>query len=190
MDKRHWHQNFSDKFIIGGLLVGFAGIILLFQGKGTLNLHNRQQLLGFIVLVSGSIVWAAGSLYTKYTFTQGSTLIKASIQMMAAGIAGFVFSFIAGEEPGFAWGGITGSSIYAMLYLIFIGSLIGYIAYVWLLAVRPPSLVGTYAYVNPMVAIFLGWLIAGERITVQQVLALLVILAGVLLVNFSKYRKG
>jgi len=189
LDKRNWRKNFTDKFIITGLLIGFAGILLLFEGKGSLNLHNRQQLLGFIVLLAGTVMWAVGSIYAKYTVTMGSTLVKASIQMMAAGVAGFIFSFMAGEEPRFVWGTITGSSIYAMLYLVFIGSLIGYIAYIWLLSVRPPSLVGTYAYVNPVVAIFLGWLIAGERITTQQVLALFVILGGVLLVNMSKYKK-
>ena len=190
LDKRNWKQNFSSKSIIGGLLVGFAGIVLLFQGKGSLNLHNSKQLAGFVVLLAGSIVWAAGSLYAKYSVSQGSTLVKAAIQMMAAGVAGFIFSFITGEEPGFDWGGITASSIYAMLYLVFIGSLIGYIAYIWLLSVRPPSIVGTYAYANPAVAIFLGWLIAGEKITLQQVLALAVILCGVLLVNLAKYKKG
>jgi len=190
LDKRNWKQNFSNKSIIGGLLVGFIGIVLLFQGKGSLNLHNKQQLLGFVVLLAGSIIWAAGSLYSKYAVSEGSTLVKAAIQMMAAGVAGFILSFVAGEEPGFVWGGITNSSIYAMLYLVFMGSLIGYIAYIWLLSVRPPSLVGTYAYVNPAVAIFLGWLIAGEKITIQQVLALGVILCGVLLVNFSKYKKA
>jgi drug/metabolite transporter (DMT)-like permease len=115
--------------------------------------------------------------------------MKASIQMMAAGAAGFIASFIAGEQHGFSWGSVTASSIYAMLYLIFIGSLIGYIAYIWLLSVRPPALVGTYAYVNPAVAIFLGWLLDAEKITTQQILALFVILMGVLLVNLSKYRK-
>ena len=187
LDKRNWKQNFNDKFIISGILIGFAGIILLFQGKGSINLHNRQQLLGFIVLAVGSVLWAAGSLYSKYSVSQGSTLFKASIQMMAAGIAGFICSVIANERQSFEWGSVTNSSIYAMLYLIFIGSLIGYIAYIWLLSVRPPSMVGTYAYVNPAVAIFLGWLIAHETITIQQVLALVVILAGVLMVNLSKY---
>ena len=189
LDKKHWHQNFKDKFIIIGLLVGFGGIVLLFEGKGSLDLHNKYQLLGFIVLLFGSFIWSAGSLYTKYTVTEGSTLIKASIQMMAAGAAGFIVSFIAGEEYGFVWSTITASSIYAMLYLVFIGSLIGYIAYIWLLGVRSAALVGTYAYVNPAVAIFLGWLLDHEKISIQQILALLVILSGVLLVNFSKYKK-
>ena len=76
-----------------------------------------------------------------------------------------------------------------MLYLVFIGSLVGYIAYIWLLSVRPPALVGTYAYVNPVVAVFLGWLLHNETILFRQILALLVILGGVLLVNLSKYKK-
>jgi len=189
LDKKHWRQNFSNKFIIIGLIIGFAGIILLFEGKGSLDLHNKTHMLGFTVLLVGSLIWCAGSLYAKYTHTEGSTLIKAAIQMMAAGIAGFITSLLVGEEHSFTWGCVTSSSIYAMLYLIFIGSLIGYIAYIWLLAVRPPAIVGTYAYVNPAVAIFLGWLIADEKITMQQIIALVVILGGVLLVNLSKYRK-
>ncbi|HWB28334.1 MAG TPA: EamA family transporter [Chitinophagaceae bacterium] len=190
MDKKHWRQNFADKFIVTGLVIGFAGIIFLFEGKGSLNLQSSSQLAGFIVLVVGSLFWAGGSLYAKYAHAEGSTLMKAAVQMMAAGIAAFVAALIAGETHGFAWSNVTASSIYAMLYLVFIGSLIGYIAYIWLLGVRPPALVGTYAYVNPVVAVFLGWLLDNETITMQQIIALLVILAGVLLVNFSKYRKG
>lgn len=189
LDKKHWRQNFSDKFIIIGLLIGFTGIIFLFEGKGSLDLGNKEQLIAFIVLVVGSLIWAAGSLYTKYTKTEGSTLMKASIQMMAAGLAAGIVSFAVGEGHGFVWSSVTTSSIYAMLYLVFIGSLIGYIAYIWLLGVRPPALVGTYAYVNPAVAIFLGWLIADEKISVQQIIALVIILGGVLLVNLSKYKK-
>ena len=190
MDKQHWHENLTDKFIVTGLLVGFGGIILLFEGKGSLDLHNAKQLGGFLVLLFGSLFWAGGSLYTKYAVIQGSTLMKAAVQMLAAGVAGFTAALIAGEQHGFVWGSITTQSIYAMAYLVFIGSLIGYIAYIWLLSVRPPALVGTYAYVNPVVAVFLGWLLDNEKITTQQILALAVILAGVLLVNLSKYKKA
>ncbi|HVX49259.1 MAG TPA: EamA family transporter [Chitinophagaceae bacterium] len=189
LDKKHLKQNFADKFIVTGLIVGFAGIIFLFDGKSTLDLGNTSQLAGFIVLLIGSLVWAGGSLYAKYADIKGSTLMKAAIQMLAAGLAAFIASLIAGETKNFVWGAVTASSIYAMLYLVFIGSLIGYIAYIWLLSVRPPALVGTYAYVNPVVAVFLGWLLDNEIITMQQIIALLVILAGVLLVNFSKYKK-
>jgi drug/metabolite transporter (DMT)-like permease len=190
LDKKYWTQNFSDKFIIIGLLIGFAGIILLFSGKGTIDLlHNEMQLISFVALLIGSILWSVGSFFSKYVHTSGSTSMKASIQMMAAGIAAFVTSFIAGEYHHFEFSQITSQSFYAILYLIFFGSLIGYIAYIWLLSVRPASIVGTYAYVNPAVAMFLGWLIAGENISLTQIIALFVILSGVLLVNFSKYKK-
>ena len=189
LDKKHWEINFSDKFIIAGLVIGFIGIILLFDGKTVLDLHNKSQSIAFIVLLTGSMLWGAGSLYSKYSTTNGSTSIKASIQMMAAGIAGFITSLIAGEQHHFTFGQVTTSSVYAMLYLIFFGSLIGYIAYIWLLDVRSAALVGTYAYVNPVVAMFLGWLIGGESISLIQILALMVILSGVLLVNLSKYKR-
>ncbi len=190
LDKKNWQQNFSDKFIIMGLLIGFAGIILLFSGKGSVDLqHNQTQRFAFIVLVIGSMLWAIGSLHSKYAVTTGSTSMKASIQMMAAGVAGFIASFIAGEYHYFTFSQVTSASLYAMLYLIFMGSLVGYISYIWLLSVRPASIVGTYAYVNPTVAMFLGWLIAGETISSLQIIALFVILSGVLLVNFSKYKK-
>lgn len=190
MDKAHWRENFTDKFIITGLLVGFAGILLLFRGKGSLNLGDKWQFIGFLVLFIGSIFWAGGSLYAKYAAIEGSTTMKAAVQMMSAGVAGFIAALIAGEQHGFVWGNITAESLYAMAYLVFIGSLVGYIAYIWLLSVRPPALVGTYAYVNPVVAVFLGWLLHDEIISTQQIMALAVILCGVLLVNLSKYKKG
>lgn len=190
MDKRHWRENFTDKFIVIGLLVGFAGILLLFRGKGSLNLGDKYQLLGFLVLFIGSLFWAGGSLYAKYSVVEGSTTMKAAVQMMSAGAAAFIAALIAGEQHGFIWGNITAESIYAMSYLVLVGSLVGYIAYIWLLSVRPPALVGTYAYVNPVVAVFLGWLLHDEVITTSQILALIVILLGVLLVNLSKYKKA
>ena len=189
LDKKHWKENFSSKFILIGLLIGFTGILLLFNGQGAINLHSKVRLVAFIVLFTGSMLWSAGSLYSKYTTTNGNTTIKASIQMMAAGVTGFIAALIAGEEHYFVWGNVTTSSINAMLYLILFGSLVGYIAYIWLLDVRPAALVGTYAYVNPAVAIFLGWLIDNEVISVMQVIALIIILSGVLLINFPKYKK-
>lgn len=188
LDKKKWRANFSDKFIIIGLLIGFAGILLLFNGKGAISLQNKTQLIAFFVLLTGSMLWGAGSLYSKYATSNGSTTFKASIQMMAAGVAGYITAFIAGEQDHFVLANVTASSVYAMLYLITFGSLVGYIAYIWLLDVRPAAVVGTYAYVNPAVAIFLGWLLDGESISSTQITALIIILSGVLLVNLSRYK--
>ena len=190
LDKREWSLYFSNKWIIIGLLVGFIGVLLLFIGKGTVNFTgNRMQLFSFLILTAGSISWAIGSLYSKYQATEGTTAMKAAIQMMSAGIVSFLLAVIANEYMGFNPSMVTRESIKAILYLISFGSLIGYISYIWLLSVRPPSLVGTYAYVNPVVAVFLGWLIAREKISSQQIIALCVILTGVIMVNLSKENK-
>jgi drug/metabolite transporter (DMT)-like permease len=190
LDKRNWKHNFSDKFTILGLLVGFGGIILLFNGKASFNLHHKAQLIAVAVVLIGGFSWAAGSLYSKYSGAEGSTIMLASIQMMAAGLAGIITSCITGEAFHFVWSNVSMNSIYAILYLITFGSLIGYIAYIWLLKVRPPAIVGTYAYVNPVVAMILGLLLNNEMIGGTQVAALVIILSGVLLVNLSKYTKA
>lgn len=187
LDKHQWKYHFANKQIIIGLLIGFAGVLSLFAGKSRVDFYSdKMKLISFFVLVLGSICWVIGSLYSKYQPSNGSTGMKASIQMMAAGIVSLITGIGSGELQQFAWSGISTESMLAVLYLISFGSLIGYMSFVWLMSVRPPSLVGTYAYVNPVVAVFLGWLIAHEQITWHQVLALAIILAGVIIVNLSK----
>jgi drug/metabolite transporter (DMT)-like permease len=188
IDKRQWKFHFSNKWIILGLLIGFAGVLLLFADKKMIGFSgDKMKLVSFFVMIGGSISWAIGSLFSKYRKVDGTPAMKAAIQMMAAGIVFFIVSLATQENV--IWSKISLSSILGLLYLVVMGSLIGYIAYIWLLGVRPPSLVGTYAYVNPIVAVFLGWLLVNEQITKQQIIALVVILAGVLLVNFPKDKR-
>ena len=190
LDKRQWHFHFSNKLIILGLIIGFAGVMMLFAGKGSIGITgSRTKIISFFVLIFGSISWAIGSLYSKYKKTDGSTVVKAAIQMLVAGLSAFVAGFISNEQKGFVLSQVSLTSLLAVIYLITLGSLVAYMAYIWLLSVRPPSLVGTYAYVNPVVAVFLGWLLAGEAITTQQIIALSIILVGVLLVNFPREKK-
>jgi len=187
IDKHQWKFHFSNKWIITGLLIGFGGVLMLFVDKKTISFSgDKMKVISFFVMILGTISWAIGSLYSKYKKVEGSTGMKASIQMMAAGLVSILVGLIIGEHYRVIWSNISWGSVLALLYLIVMGSLIGYMAYIWLLSVRPPSLVGTYAYVNPVVAVFLGWLIVHEEITRQQVIALVIILSGVLLVNFSK----
>jgi drug/metabolite transporter (DMT)-like permease len=186
LDKKQWKYHFANKKIIIGLLIGFAGVLSLFAGKGSLGFHaDKMKIISFFVLITGSISWAIGSLYSKYQPSAGSTGMKASIQMMAAGSVSLLVGIASGELHGFSLQQVSTQAILAVLYLISFGSLIGYMSFAWLLSVRPPALVGTYAYVNPVVAVFLGWLFAHEQITWHQVLALIIILAGVIIVNFS-----
>ena len=191
LDKRQWRFHFSNKLIIVGLLIGFAGVMMLFAGKGSIGItESKMKIISFFVLIAGSIGWAIGSLYAKYKKTDGSTIVKVAIQMLAAGVMGMIAGFITNEQKEFALSQVSLTSVLALVYLITLGSLVAFIAYIWLLGVRPPSLVGTYAYVNPVVAVFLGWLMVGEVITTQQIIALSVILLGVVLVNFSKEKKS
>jgi drug/metabolite transporter (DMT)-like permease len=190
LDRRQWSYHFSNKGIITGLLVGFAGVLLLFSGKNSSSiLDDPMKVVSFFVLIAGTIGWATGSLFAKYKPVEGSTIMKVALQMLTAGGLALLVGLFTGEQDRFSWSALTASSVWALAYLIVMGSIVGYLSYVWLLSVRPPSLVGTYAYVNPIIAVSLGWAIASEPISQQQVLALTVILAGVLLVNFSKEKK-
>lgn len=185
IDKRQWNFHFSNKWIILGLLVGFAGVLLLFADNKTISFSgDKMKLISFFVMIGGTIAWAIGSLFSKYKKVEGSAGMKAAVQMMAAGLVFIIVGLVLKEQ--IIWSNISRSSALALFYLIGMGSLVGYISYIWLLGVRSPSVVGTYAYVNPVVAVFLGWLIVHEQITRQQIIALVIILAGVLLVNFPK----
>ncbi|HTL09489.1 MAG TPA: EamA family transporter [Chitinophagaceae bacterium] len=186
LDKRQWKFHFANKQIIIGLLIGFAGVLSLFAGKSGVSFNGKYQLISFFVLVLGSISWATGSLYGKYTPSNGSTSMKAAIQMLAAGLVSMLTGIFSGELQHFSFSQISTEALLAVAYLVSFGSLIGYMSFVWLMTVRPPSLVGTYAYVNPVVAVFLGWLFAHEQITWHQLIALAIILAGVIIVNLSK----
>lgn len=187
MDKREWKVNFRNKWIIAGIIIGFAGVLTLFADKDTFSFSgDHMKLISFFVMIIGSMCWAMGSLYTKYQSTNGSTIMKGAVQMIAAGLVYFIGSGISGEYHDASWPGVSNTSLLALVYLILVGSILGYMSYLWLLSVRSAILVGTYAYVNPVVAMFLGWLIAGEAIQGRQVIALGIILTGVLLVAFGK----
>ncbi|MDB5196401.1 MAG: EamA family transporter [Flaviaesturariibacter sp.] len=186
LDKRQWSYHFSNKWIIIGLLTGFAGVVLLFSGKGSNRSSANYSWLPYLVVVAGTIGWAIGSLYSKYKPVEASTTMKAAIQMLAGGILAYIVGFSSGEHRHFYLQQVSASSLGALLFLIIAGSVVAYMAYIWLLSIKPASVVGTYAYVNPVVAVFLGWAFVGETISQLQVLALCVVLAGVLLVNFAK----
>jgi drug/metabolite transporter (DMT)-like permease len=188
LDKRQWKFYFSNKQIVLGLVIGFAGVVMLFAGKSAADLfHNRMKFISLLVLLSGTICWTIGSLYAKYRKMGGSTIMKVALQMIASGMA-FIITAIASGEP-LHPSGVSLTSIGALVYLVIMGSMVAYMAYMWLLSVRPASLVGTYAYVNPVVAVFLGWLIAGESVSIQQAIGLGIIIIGLVIVNMSKEKK-
>jgi drug/metabolite transporter (DMT)-like permease len=193
LDQPKWAQNFRSKSTIAGLLLGFVGILLLF-GEHILGAFSaagtHQPISGFILLVIGSMAWAAGSLYSKYKAGSGAVSVNIAWQMLAAGIAFIPGSLLRGEMNNLTFSSISTSSWLSVLYLVFFGSIAGFGAYVWLLGVRSATQVSTHAYVNPVVAVLLGVFFANEHISVMQVFGLLTILGSVLLINLVKYRSG
>jgi drug/metabolite transporter (DMT)-like permease len=164
------------------LLLGFDSHL------STGNADNNKTILGVAVIIAGGIAWTAGSLLSKYSPTGNSVLMNATMQLIVAGFFSFIVSIFSGEARNFNFTTVQAGAWLALLYLIVAGSLIAYLCYLWLLKVRPAAQVSSYVYVNPVVAVLLGAIFAGEKITSLQVFALMIILSGVLLVNMPKYK--
>lgn len=190
LDKPLWKENFRSTSTIAGLIVGFIGVLLLFsqQASAVAVSHNKIQIISLILLVIGAMCWAGGSLYSRYN-AKGPVSVNTAWQMLSAGIIFIPCSLFSNELKGFQWESVPARSWLALVYLIVMGSLAAYSAYVWLLQVRPATQVSTYAYVNPVVAVLLGLLFANEKLTLLQLVGLAVILTSVLLINLAKYRK-
>jgi drug/metabolite transporter (DMT)-like permease len=191
-DKRNWRENFSSRPVLTGLMLGLTGIFLLFlpeiSSAFTANHHPYEKIaLGAVILSSMS--WVLGSLYVKYKKAQAPASVNTSWQMFFAGLYFLIGAGITGEFKNFRIAEVSPDAWYAISYLIIFGSIVAYSCYVWLMEIRSPAQVSTYAYVNPVVAVLLGVFLASEQINILQVAGLLVILFSVLLINLNKYLK-
>lgn len=190
LDKKQWHFYFSEKWILTGLVTGLVGVILLLGNKsGRVGVADEKvQLLSILLIISGSFCWVASSLHLKYNPLKTSTYVNTSVQLLTASFVCFIISALRSEPQNLSIQAIRFDSVVAIFYLSIVSSLITFMAYMWLIKVKPPAIVSTYSYVNPLVAVLLGWAFAGESITPLQVLALFIILLGVLFVNIPKYK--
>lgn len=168
--------------VFAGLALGLAGLALL-VGPGGFSGGGGVDPVGAGVLMLGSLSWAFGSLYSKKAPRASSPILNAGIQMLGGGAALAIVSLATGEFAQLHIATITLRSALALGYLITFGSLVGYTAYLYMLAHTTPAKASTYAYVNPVVAVFLGWAIAGEPVTVRTLVAAAVILASVALIS-------
>jgi drug/metabolite transporter (DMT)-like permease len=164
-----------------GLGIGFAGVLLLVgpfwqRGVGSLNLWG----VGAIVLATVS--WAAGSLYTRNARLHPSVRLATAMEMLVGAALLLLVGTLRGEWGMLASGHASTRSLLSLLYLVVFGSLIGLSTYTWLLSVSTPARVSTYAFVNPVIAVFLGWALAGETLTPRTLLAALVIVVAVAVV--------
>jgi len=170
-----------------GMLIGFAGVAMLVTPGGSGGAWSVAFLLGALAIQIGGMCWQLGSAHGKYNLRHVPLLSSAALQMLSGGVIVSVAGFIAGEGPRFA---VTPRTLTALVYLTIFGSVIAYSAYVFALAHMRTTHTALYAYVNPVVAVFLGWLILDEPLTWMSILAMVVILAGVALVQTSGWKRA
>lgn len=167
-----------------GLAVGLIGMYVLLNPAA--NLKSQEVVLWPALLVFvGSICWAWGSIQSPY-LEMPPQIQATAIQMLSGGTFALIMSLIVEPNGVEAIAQMTSKTYWAMAYLIFIGSFVGYSAYVWLINNAPPSLTATYAYVNPVVAMLLGWLLIGETLSARTLVASAVILGGVVLITIGR----
>ena len=171
--------------VVLGLLIGFVGVWLLISGRASdgVEAGGIGQWIGIVAVIVGAFSWAAGSIYGLRGSVPKSPILAAGMQMMAGSISLLAVGLIRGEFWTFDPAAVSSASIIGLTYLIIFGSLIGFTAYSWLLKNSRPSMVATYAYVNPVVAVLLGWLIAGESMTGQMLVGAGVVVGSVVLIT-------
>jgi drug/metabolite transporter (DMT)-like permease len=170
--------------ILLGLAVGFGGVALLVAPGGSGSAGGRA-----IVLVFSSLAWAVGSLYSRHAPLPRRPLVGAAMQMLAGGMTLTVVSAVSGELGTVHPASISLESWLGLAYLVGAGSLLGFTAYMWLLRAAPTSLVGTYAYVNPVVAVLLGTVVLGEPLTWRTLVGGAIIVASVALIIRAPKRR-
>ena len=171
-----------------GLALGLAGIALL-VGPGILAGDNRINTVGLIALVFASLSWAIGSFYARRAPLPAASLMATGMEMLAGGGVLLIAGVLTGELTELRLDHVSAQSLVAFGYLIVFGSWVGFTAYTWLLRATPPALSSTYAYVNPVVAVFLGWALGGEALTSRTVLAAAIIVAAVLIITVQQSNK-
>jgi drug/metabolite transporter (DMT)-like permease len=170
-----------------GIVVGFSGVVLLVMGQDS-NVSGDVNLWGMVALVLAGIFWAAGSLWSRYSAHPESPWMNAATQMICGGAGLTLLGLCMGESKHFHAEYFSTRSLVALVYLILFGSWIAFSAYVWLLKASTPARVATYAYMNPVIAVFLGRIVLGEPLSNRTVWAALVILAGVIITTLPKRR--
>ena len=163
-------------------LVGVALLVLPADGRLS---SAAVEPVGAIVLALGSLSWTIGSLFSRSAALARPASLAISMQMLTGGALLLVLSGVTGELSHLNRDAISMASVLSLAYLIVFGSLIGFSTYMWLLSVASPTAVGTYAYVNPVVAVLLGVAFAGETLPARAVLAMLVIVGGVAMVSLG-----
>ncbi len=174
------------KLAMAGLLVGLVGIGILVK-PGGFKATSTESWLGIAIVTVGNISWALGTLLSG-RMKLPTQVVSSAVQMLVGGAVLLVVSLLVEPVTLLSISHAPTKAIGALIYLIIFGSLIGFSSFAWLARNAPPQLLSTYAYVNPVVAMLLGWAFAGEALTSQSLVSALIIVAGVILISIGKKR--
>jgi drug/metabolite transporter (DMT)-like permease len=170
---------------VSGLVVGFVGLTVL-MAPWTWRYDADLHVPGLFALLAATVSWAVGSIYSKTADLPRSPLLATAMEMAAGGAVMMAIGLLRGELSGWSWQSVQAPALWSYLYLVFVGSLGGFSAYIYLLKHTSPARASTYAFVNPMVAVLLGWLIADEALTGRIVAAGGLIILGVIVILLPK----
>jgi drug/metabolite transporter (DMT)-like permease len=174
-----------NSLVTVGLLLGLVGVAVLaapgFGGGSKPGVGH-----GAAMLIAGSIAWAAGSIYSRQSARPASAQMSTAVQMLTGSVTLILVGVVIGELGRFDAGAITAKSFLAWTYLVSFGAIIGFTAYAYVLRETTPAKASTYAYVNPVIAVLLGWAFANEPITIRTLGGAGIILAGVAMISLKK----
>ncbi|MGH9746370.1 MAG: EamA family transporter [Candidatus Acidiferrales bacterium] len=174
---RKWRMN---AWIAAGVIVGLAGVGLLLE-RGVFS--GPGMMTGAIALLVGSCSWAAGIVYSRRSHLSGHPLLLSALSLLSGSVMLLATGTIFGEARGFSFAAVAPRSWASLAYLVVFGSIITFTSYIWLLEHYSPTLVATHTYINPIVAVFIGWLIAGEKVTLNVGIAAAMVIGAVMLVQ-------
>jgi len=171
-----------------GLVIGFLGISLLFAPWEKFSTHHIDSLSAFAILL-GALSWSGGAVYSRVAKLPKSPGLSAGLELIVGGLLLLACGLLMGEGNQLRLHELPLHSLLGLLYLIMFGSVITFTAYIWLLSVASATRVGTHAYVNPVIAVFFGWAIAGESLSLQIFMATIIIVISVYLILGQKREK-
>jgi drug/metabolite transporter (DMT)-like permease len=174
---RSWKLNGT---LSSGILLGLVGVGILVRGSES---QGHASTLGSMVILFGAFAWSVGIIYSRRSHLSGNPLLLSALSLLAGAAMLIVTATVAGEARGFSISQVTRKSWVAFAYLVLFGSVVAFTAYNWLLEHYSPTLVATHTYVNPVVAVFLGWAYGGEALTTRVAIAAVLVVMAVVLVD-------
>lgn len=175
---RRWRMN---GLLFWGVVIGLAGVALLLKGSVLTSTHG--MFIAAVAVLIGSFSWSIGVVYSRRSHLSGHPMLLSALSLLSGSVMLLVAGTVAGEWRGFSFGMVSRRSWGALAYLIIFGSVIAFSAYNWLMEHYPPTLVSTHTYINPIVAVLLGWFLAGEKMTLVVGVAAAMVIGAVILVE-------